>query len=54
MGFLDKLRKKKDDHPHEAAQDSSEAKTAAASTSTAGEQPRRVKRYTSEGKPVYE
>ncbi|AIF82194.1 hypothetical protein NTE_00112 [Candidatus Nitrososphaera evergladensis SR1] len=46
MGFLDRLRKKKDDQPHEAAQGSSGA--------TAGEQPRRVKRYTSDGKPVYE
>ncbi|MEO9363605.1 MAG: hypothetical protein ABI348_06860 [Nitrososphaera sp.] len=46
MGFLDKLRKKKDDQaPQQAAQ---------GSDSSASEQPRRVKRYTSDGKPVYE
>lgn len=46
MGFLDKLRKKKDDQmPQQAAQ---------GSDGTASEQPKRVKRYTSDGKPVYE
>ncbi|AIC16282.1 hypothetical protein [Nitrososphaera viennensis] len=45
MGFLDRLRKKKDDQPHEAAQGSG---------ATTSEQPKRVKRYTSDGKPVYE
>jgi hypothetical protein len=46
MGFLDRLRKKKDDHPQEAA--------APDSGTTGAEHPKRVKRYTSDGKPVYE
>jgi len=47
MGFLDKLRKKKEDLP------SHEASPGSGSTTT-GEQPKRIKRYTSDGKPVYE
>jgi hypothetical protein len=43
MGFFDKLRKRKDDQPQEVK------KSAGAS-----EQPKRVKRYTSDGKPVSE
>jgi hypothetical protein len=42
MGFFDRFKKKGDDQPKEAEKGSSE------------QQPKRVKRYTSEGKPVYE
>ena len=42
MGFFDRFRKKGNEQPQEAAKGSKE------------EQPRRIKRYTSEGKPVYE
>jgi hypothetical protein len=45
MGFLDKFRKKKEEPPKDIMQDSSAA---------GNEQPRRVKRYTSDGKPVYD
>lgn len=45
MGFLDKLRKKKDEPPKEVSQGSS---------ATDNAQPRRVKKYTSDGKPVYD
>lgn len=41
MGFFDRFKKKGDEQPKEAEKGSSE-------------QPKRVKRYTSEGKPVYE
>lgn len=42
MGFFDRFRKKEGDQPQEAAKGSTQ------------EQPKRIKRYTSEGKPVYE
>jgi hypothetical protein len=42
MGFFDRFKKKGDDQPREEGKGSAE------------QQPKRVKRYTSEGKPIYE
>jgi hypothetical protein len=50
MGFLDKLRKKKDEggeQKSDAAQSSTKQDAGPASG-------KRIKRYTSDGKPVYE
>jgi hypothetical protein len=52
MGFLDKLRRKKD----ETVEKVKEQTTPQASHPTNAPPPpgRRIKRYTSEGKPIYE
>jgi hypothetical protein len=49
MGFLDKLRGKKDQ-----AQKETTMKDEPASTDKGTSTGRRIKRYTSEGKPVYD
>jgi hypothetical protein len=52
MGLIDKLRRKKD----ETVEKVKEQTTAEPTHSTNAEPPpgRRIKRYTSEGKPIYE
>jgi hypothetical protein len=53
MGFLDKFRKKKgDDAPeHKHGSESPTGTQGSSQSSTTG---KRIKKYTSEGKPIYE
>jgi hypothetical protein len=50
MGFLNKLFKKKEDEQQHEPSHQQQPSTKGSGPS---EQPRRVKRYTSDGKPVY-
>jgi hypothetical protein len=50
MGFLDKLKRKKDQVVEEVKEQTSEKPTGQVSPPPG----KRVKRYTSEGKPIYE
>jgi hypothetical protein len=49
MGFLDKFRKKKGQDAHEHGQSSGTQESSQPSTTG-----KRIKKYTSEGKPIYE
>jgi hypothetical protein len=51
MGFLDKLRRKKDETVEKVKEQTTPQPTH--STNAAPPPGRRIKRYTSEGKPVY-
>ena len=57
MGFLDKLRKKNAEPNEEQTQEKDVAgkeQPTSSSSSAAGTGGRRIKKYTSEGKPVYD
>jgi len=56
MGFLDKFKKKSQESNSESSSDSStQASTGQKSSpTTAQSQGKRIKKYTSDGKPIYE
>jgi len=55
MGFLDKFKKKSQETNSESSSSSTQASTGQQSPpATAQSQGKRIKKYTSDGKPIYE